>query len=764
MDTEALRSAVIAWLEANPTWQGRLQLESVVGETVSCRLDGLLIVFDFHNHFFINSSPKPLEWSKHCKKLISSLVLSDSSSLFAFFTDVLNAYNASLLQARYTQEHVVFQAALEAQRQLERDRVPGLAIRTESESVKVTLDLETLGMTQENCEELGMLGVEQVFLSLTYSPDLLRSTLHEESWNPRLFVEMGIRCITDREALNIGANLYFPGLVKVIFARIKRKAEYLPPGLIYNELVDELVKMGYTLEDVQKALSKTNENRELALEKLIRWSSIYDWIPEDQPNPFITLCLSLSAFLSKHTDYCRNCYSRLITRSKKLRCCTKKSCLRAALQAGFSLLRTIRDNKEWVELELSFISIASHEDHPILTKLISPHYLPSILRDLPDIPYLLSKCGTEAELIPEIGGEEAYNTVRRALLSSPLLVSKVEGEMQRDVSILLRNQQPDSLLLVESNAPNSVFEAEKAIYGSQLGFFMPNTSWFDVLRAGNYSPTRFGGIEVSSGLWAAQSLSTALARSNAEALGKGWGQSVYHHDSVVGVVEFISKPEYAKGDIFVITNSSHFAIRYFAMFPLPENLRQAIADELCIPSILEKDNPIREPRRETTAYPPQAEYTKFIENSDDLPPVFKDYYNHIYPQYRKNLPDLVWELMHIIMHGGERFKVELETGSNIFLWNVTVRLSPDVSLNPDLQSDFEQWRRGMTPVTIQLRVIFNDFFPDISPMFLVISPKIKSAEVSQEGLILMPRWEPGTRILDYLEQVVKYLLGGLILG
>ena len=523
MDTEALRSTVLAWLEANPAWQGRLQLESVVGETVSCKLDGLLICFDFHNRSFIDSSPKPLEWAKHCKKLLSSLVLSDSSGLFSFLTDVFNAYNASLLQARYTQEHLVFKAALEAQEQLKRDRVQGVAIRAESESVKITLNLGLLGMT-ESLADLGMLDVEQVYLTLTYSADLLRSTLPEESWNSRLFVEMGIGCTTDREALNIGANLYFPGLVNVIFARIKEKAEYIPPGLIFNELADELVKMGFRLEDVQKALSKTNQNRELALEKLMHWSSLYEWIPEDNPNPFTTLCLSLSAFLPKHTDYCRNCYARHITRSKKLRYCTKKACLRASLQGEFSLLRTIRDNKEWVELELSFISIASHQGHPILAKLISPLYLPSVLRDLPNIPYILATCNSEAELIPEIGGEEAYNTVRKALLSSPLLVSKVGRERQRDVGVLLRNLQPNSLLVVESNSLNSVFEAEKAIYGSKLGFFMPNTSWFDALRSGNYTPTQ---IEASS-----ESLSSILARSLREALDKGWCRSLYHYEFV----------------------------------------------------------------------------------------------------------------------------------------------------------------------------------------------------------------------------------------
>ena len=103
------------------------------------------------------------------------------------------------------------------------------------------------------------------------------------------------------------------------------------------------------------------------------------------------------------------------------------------------------------------------------------------------------------------------------------------------------------------------------------------------------------------------------------------------------------------------------------------------------------------------------------------------------------------------------FIVQLESGSNIFLWDVTMLL-PELSLRPDLQSDFER-RQESDRWTIQLKIIFNDFFPDISPIFLVISPKFRSTEVSPEGRILMPRWE-GTSIMDYLEQVVKHLLSG----
>jgi len=180
----------------------------------------------------------------------------------------------------------------------------------------------------------------------------------------------------------------------------------------------------------------------------------------------------------------------------------------------------------------------------------------------------------ESALIQELG-LAAYETIRKILQTSPLLVKKVDidSNIMRELQVKgVRN-----LLSVESNSAELIraFEAEKAIYGSNMGFFVPDGSWFEVLREGTYKPVFVEGMEVACGRWASSSLSAAKALCFRERSDTGWPQSVHKDRAVVAVVEFICKPEYAKGTIFVIPNSRHFLIRYFAIVPLPEFAPQA---------------------------------------------------------------------------------------------------------------------------------------------------------------------------------------------
>jgi hypothetical protein len=317
-----------------------------------------------------------------------------------------------------------------------------------------------------------------------------------------------------------------------------------------------------------------------------------------------------------------------------------------------------------------------------------------------------------------------------------------------------------------------------------MGFFMPNNSWFDVLRQGNYRRTFINGVEVVSGRWATQTLQIALSQSMAETTSIGWTHSLLRQQAVVGIVEFISLPEYARDKLFVITNSSHFIIRALAIVPVPEPFNHSMSGGPSVPFGYEGrshsyENPAwRMPPsfpparpidlRPLPPGPPENPAVAFERKLDPryevdpstLPPELCAFYYQIDEHQRKNNPRLIWEMHQVLLFGKERVTLVLDGGQNIFLWYVALQPVPDWNLSPSLSSDFEELsRRDAKPVTIQLRVTFNSFFPLVAPFFAIISPKIRSNTVTKEGMILMPpKWAQESTVMSHLEQAVKYVL------
>ena len=826
MNTEGLRAAFVDWLAKNETWQDRLTLQAAEEDRLLCTLDDLRITFDFRNRSFSHSSSRDniQYWADICEDALSSL--DPSSGLSPFFTHVFTEYESILwesnssessedpiivpdppvdLDTEWVLQHVVFRAAQEAQEQLERDRGLDLMVRPESKTVKLRLDLGAMGVTAGSCEELGLMSDERVLLSLTYSKDLLRSTM-QEFWTSPLFDEVGLCCTTEMEVLNMGAALYFPGLVKLVFDRLKKKAEELPPGIVLYDAADQLVKMGFSLSDATKALKKAHGNQERAIEKLSKWSTLYEWIREDVLNPFTCLCLSLTAFLSAHTKYCRNCYLRHPTQSQVLRYCWKKGCLRALMQTEFELLGVVKGNEAWVELELSFFSMVSQEGHPALFKFMTSDSLPLILSSLPALSKL-QQIAEERMLILELG-LAAYEIIRKILQTSPLLVKQVdlhaEKVLSADSNIVsqLHDKGVQNLLSVESNSSEfiSAFEAEKVIYGSKIGFFVSSGSWFEVLREGTYKRMLVGGMEVSCGRWASVRLSVAQALCFPERTGTGWLNSVHKARAVVAVVEFINKPEYAKSTIFVIPNSRHFLIRYFAIVPLPEFVRQPTAAVTSsnfsyqqpwvnrdppfpanppvsrpfesvpfnpgAPSLPANPPVFRPFQSAQPSLAPNFEQAREsgnltrIVNPDALPLTQQAFYMQIDEQHRRNFSRLVWELMEIRINGGKWVQVELDADINVFQWYVTVVPDPEWGLSQELMADLDAISRKQGKREgIKVRATFNAFFPLMSPFFILNSPQLRSSNLTKDGFILRPPlWKQESTVMEHLQLAVKHVL------
>lgn len=846
MNTEGLKQGFVDWLAENPDWKDRLALETAEDDRLICSLDKLRITFDFRHRSFDNSSSKESmkEWTNQCEDSLASLDL--SGSLRPFFSQVFTEYEEALWEESSSQEseddsdipsqrveepdnqwvlqHVVFRAAQEAQEQLEKDKGLDIMIRPDSGSVKIRLDLNALGMTAGSCEELGLMSDERVLLSLTYSNALLQSTMQED-WTSRLFDEVGICCTTEMETLNMGASLYFPGLVKLVFARLNKKVGELPPGIVLNDAANYMVQMGFSLEDANQALQKAHGDRERALEKLMRWSTLHEWICE-VPNPFTCLCLSLTAFLSAHSKYCRNCYLRHNMQSQMLRYCCKRRCLQALMQTEFEVVRAAKEKESWVMLELSFLSVASQEGYPYLQKFLTSESFSGILSRLPALSNL-QEMTLEGTLILEIG-VPAYEILRKVLQTSPLRVTKVElttaklADSRIESELLAKGV--GELLTVDSNSAEFVraFEAEKAISGSKWGFYVPDGGWFALLREGTCRRTFVGGSEINCGRWAAPSLDTAQTVCAPENPTMGWPFSVHKSKGIVGIVEFISKPEYVpRSDlaaplyptnrVFIIPNSRHFLVRYFAIVPLPEFARPVertkiqfgslfpnpefrntamVGTELRSPgnlslfrqsesAELSSQSSWKGPGPETQSFPADfsssrpgfssppniqqgwttASQAQLVDPAT-LSPSQQAFFYKIDEQHRRNFPRLLWELMEIRTQSESRVTVELGAGYNVFLWQVTVLPGPDWELSTELSEDFETLSqiRG-EQAAVQLTVTFNAFFPLISPFFILKAPRIQSSALTKDGFILRPpMWKQDNTVLHHLQQSVKFVL------
>ena len=472
----------------------------------------------------------------------------------------------------------------------------------------------------------------------------------------------------------------------------------------------------------------------------------------------------------------------------QLHYCMKRRCLQSLLQTDFELLRFIRENKEAVELELSFFSSISQESRTILFKFVTKSALPDILSRLPTIQALFLNNSEEIQLIQSIG-QEAYETLRKIVQTSPLRVKNIGFEELKSDLSLESPQKQAKVLAIANNSADLIarFEAEKTIHGSKMGFFMPSNSWFDALRQGNYRRTFVNGVKVVSGRWATPTLQVALSQAIQESATIGWPFSLLRQQVVVGIVEFISKPEYAREKLSVITNSSHFIIRAFAVVPILETFKHsipggpsfpfgyenrshpsgnpALSMQRPIPSLGQR-NPID--LRPWPPGPPENPAAAFERPSDPrhevdpstLPPELCAFYYQINENQRKSHPRLIWEMHQVLLLGKERVTLVLDGGSNIFLWYVTLQPTPDWSLSPSLSSDFaELSMRYAEPVAIQLRVTFNSFFPLTAPFFAIISPKIRSNAVTKDGLILQPpKWVQESTVVSHLEQAVKHVL------
>ena len=797
MDTEGLKSALEAWLQQNPDWQTRLFIDSAADRRIICSLEDLRITFDFLNRSFIQSSSKPdlTDWENSCDELLSSVNQLDPASLQAFFTQVFSDYDTiswdrsqdseddytektmQIYSGEYYGDHPVFRAAFEAKTWLESEK-PGLQlgliylIRRENRSIQLKIDLSRFEFLDSDYTQLGLSPDEnELLLTLTYPKSLLNDTTHEP-WSVRLYTEVDISIQTNKQVLHLGLTSYFPGIIRLIFEKLQRKTE-LPPGIVLDDKENELVMMGFDLKDVKSALMKAKWNMEVAMEKLLKMVTRYEWINTEESNPFTCLYLSLNSFLQVHRKYCVFCYQKHKCDYEKLRYCSKRRCLEASVCNEFEVLKAIKSDPDTVQFDISYFSFLAYWSHPMVAKFLDPLVFSTTFATLPPVNELSSTCTTEQDLIRHIG-PHLYSFLKKLLQFSPLKLKKVTAaDLNIDDDNITHQLRKENCVLyrLESNSLEKLtsFESEKVASGSSYGFsMMANQSrqFIEDYLGAFLIPPYLRNMDLTSN-WSMNAITP-------------WEHSMFKSRVGMAVVEYVSKAGHSVSVDGQLPKQT--VIRYIATVPAVrpygEVFSQVSSGEVMEPRSTHLEHPgpsyspfgARDYHYRPSPPPVSFQPVPFVLPTNQAPDPFPQVldlatltpeqlslYNKIKVQQRTTYARLVKELMEVVKAGN---RAALDQDENLFMWHVDVQVDADWDVGEEMRRDMEVYEKRLSrPLTLSFNITFSAFFPVLPPFLVLTSPSFASILVTEMGFVVNPpKWNSEGTITEHINKVARHVL------